>query len=336
MLGSTDFRSSGPLLRVEGLKKVFPAKRTLAEKLLGAERKFIRAIDGVDLFICRGETLGIIGESGCGKTTLGRTILQLVRPTEGMVAFDGIDLGALSERELRSLRQRMQIIFQDPYSSLNPRKKVRAILGQALAIHGLVNSEERKAKVKAILEQVGLHDFHLDRYPHQFSGGQRQRIGIARALILNPDFVVCDEPVSALDVSIQAQILSLLQDLKEKLKLTLLFISHDLAVIGTLSNRIAVMYLGKIVELGSTEAVIRRAAHPYTQALLKAAPRLDRVSTAAEVTTPADMPSPLAPPPGCTFHPRCPHVMPICRSEVPHSLEIAAGHRVSCHLYRPS
>ena len=265
----------------------------------------MQAVNHVSLHIARGETLGLIGESGCGKTTLGRSILRLVEPSAGSVVFDGIDVTALPAAALRPMRRRMQIVFQNPYASLNPRRKVGEIVAQPLRLHHVARARQAREQAAAMLESVGLRTEHLDRYPHQFSGGQRQRIAIARALILHPEFLVCDEPVSALDVSIQAQVIDLLARLRREMGLTCLFISHDIAVIAYLSDRVAVMYLGSIVESGPTRAVLRAPLHPYTQALVSAVPRVDRAGRQARIRLAGEPPSPLAPPSGCRFHPRC-------------------------------
>ncbi|MDA0675507.1 MAG: ATP-binding cassette domain-containing protein [Proteobacteria bacterium] len=298
-----------------------------------ARENTIHAVDGVSFDIHRGETLGVIGESGCGKTTLGRTVLRLLEPTAGQVNFEGIDLATLDAARLKRLRRRMQIIFQDPYASLNPRRTVEQIVGLGLKIHEASDAGAHRERIADMLHRVGLSATHLQRYPHQFSGGQRQRIGIARALILKPDFVVCDEPVSALDVSIQAQIIALLSELRRELGLTYLFISHDLAVVAHVSDRVAVMYLGQFVEVGPAATLLKEPAHPYTQALLAAVPRLD-VSGAARGERPkGEPPSPLRPPPGCRFHTRCPHAMPQCRDTPPVPVKIAPDHTVACHLH---
>jgi oligopeptide/dipeptide ABC transporter ATP-binding protein len=321
------------LLEARGLTKHYGLSHGLGDRLLRRPVRIVRAVDSVDLAIARGETLGLIGESGCGKSTLGRLLLRLHEPTAGAIRFDGAEIGGLPDAALRPLRRRMQIIFQDPYASLNPRRTVREIVGLPLAIHEGLGGAGAEPRVAAMLDRVGLARAHLDRYPHQFSGGQRQRIGIARALILRPDFVVCDEPVSALDVSVQAQVLALLRELRDEMGLTLLFISHDLAVVAHLAARIAVMYLGRVVEEGARDAVIRRPAHPYTAALLAAVPRLGVAATRARVA-PGDLPSPLAPPPGCAFHPRCPAAGPRCRVEPPRLVPLPeAGHAVACHLH---
>ena len=325
--------STGPLIEVRGLCKHFDLRKGLTRFLSGRASHLVRAVDGVDLSIRRGETVGLIGESGCGKTTLGRTILRLQDPTSGRIIFDGEDITNLEDAGLKPLRRRMQIIFQDPYASLNPRRTVEAIVGLPLRMHEGVPAESVRERVGSLLERVGLRASHIRRYPHQFSGGQRQRIGIARALIVNPEFVVCDEPVSALDVSIQAQILELLDDLKRELGLTYLFISHDLSVIGYVADRIVVMYLGEVVETGTTEQVLDEPRHPYTQALISAVPKLAADERGSRIQLEGDLPSPLSPPPGCKFHTRCPKSMDVCRRVEPRAVEVANGHRVACHLY---
>jgi len=319
------------LLAARGVTRHFTLAHGLGDRILRRPRRVLRAVEDVDLSIARGETLGLIGESGCGKSTLGRVLLRLQEPTSGTIAFDGQDISGAPEAVLRPLRRRMQIIFQDPYASLNPRRTVREIIGLPLALHAGLRGAAAEARVHAMLDRVGLARAHLDRYPHQFSGGQRQRIGIGRALILRPDFVVCDEPVSALDVSVQAQVLSLLRELRDEMGLTLLFISHDLAVVAHLAGRIAVMYLGRIVEEGPRDAVISRPAHPYARALLAAVPRLDAGGMRGR-TVAGELPSPLAPPPGCAFHPRCPLAGPRCRTEPPRRVALPeAGHSAACH-----
>jgi oligopeptide/dipeptide ABC transporter ATP-binding protein len=321
-----------PLLEVTNLTKVYSGRPSLVGRLLGRAPVNVRAVSDVSLSVQRGEILGLIGESGCGKSTLGRAILRLHEPTSGRVTFGGTDITALPAPEMKAMRRRMQIIFQDPYASLNPRRTVAEIVGLPLHLHGLVKSRaEARAMVASMLEKVGLKAGQIDRYPHQFSGGQRQRIGIARALISNPEFVVCDEPVSALDVSIQAQIIQLLQDLKREFSLTYLFISHDISVIGYLSDRVAVMYLGEIVEMGPVEAILAQPRHPYTQSLMSAVPEVEAKSKAQRVRLTGDLPSPLNPPSGCKFHTRCPLATDICRTLKPVSETVGKGHMAACH-----
>jgi peptide/nickel transport system ATP-binding protein/oligopeptide transport system ATP-binding protein len=311
------------LVQIEGLRKYFPAGR-----------QQVRAVDGVTFSIRRGETLGLVGESGCGKTTVGRAILRLIEPTAGKVRFEGRDLASLRREELRQMRRRMQIIFQDPYSSLNPRMRVGAIIAEPLEIHQAGDKAERRERVAELLRVVGLDPTYADRYPHEFSGGQRQRIGIARALALHPAFIVADEPVSALDVSVQAQVVNLLQDLQERFGLTYLFISHGLAVVKHISSRVGVMYLGKLVELAPAEAIYAAPLHPYTQALLAAIPIPDPdLKREARRRLGGDVPNPIAPPAGCRFHTRCPHATPRCGIEEPAFREAAPGHFVACFLH---
>jgi oligopeptide transport system ATP-binding protein len=328
--------SGGPaggevLLEVRNLVTHF----TVGGGFFGGRAGVVRAVDGVSFSIRRGETLGLVGESGCGKTTTGRSILQLERPTSGQVIFEGRDLTALGEVELRAVRRRMQVIFQDPYASLNPRMTVGQILAEPLAVHGIVTSGTgRRARVRDLLTRVGLLPQHADRYPHQMSGGQRQRVGIARALAVEPSLIVCDEPVSALDVSIQAQIINLLEDLQSELGLTYLFIAHDLAVVRHISDRVAVMYLGKIVEIADRRQLYENPLHPYTNALLAAVPIPDPVleEHRARTVLSGEVPSPLNPPSGCVFHPRCPIAVDRCRGEVPPLREITPGHWAACLL----
>lgn len=313
-----------PLVEINNLKKYFPA----------SHKQVVRAVDGVSFSIQRGETLGLVGESGCGKTTVGRCILRLIDPTSGQIRFDGQDLLKLGRGELRALRRRMQIIFQDPYSSLDPRMKVGAIIAEPLEIHRVGNRKERRDRVAELLRVVGLDPDYANRYPHQFSGGQRQRIGIARALALNPDFIVADEPVSALDVSVQAQVVNLMQDLQERFGLTYLFISHGLAVVKHISTRVGVMYLGKLVELAPAEEIYANPLHPYTQALLAAIPIPDPdAKREAQQKLGGDVPNPIAPPAGCRFHTRCPHAMERCGIEEPDLKEVSPGHFVACFLH---
>jgi oligopeptide transport system ATP-binding protein len=324
-------RNGQVLLRVENLVKWFPITRGIIfTRTIG----YVHAADGVSFEIRRGETLGLVGESGCGKSTVGRTILQLHRPTRGRVIFDGVDLTQLKGGELRRMRRRMQIIFQDPYASLNPRMTVGQIIAEPLEIHGIARGKEARERVEELLRLVGLNPVFADRYPHEFSGGQRQRIGIARALALQPDFIVCDEPISALDVSIQAQIVNLLQELQERFHLTYLFIAHDLAMVRHISDRVAVMYLGKIVELADRIELYENPLHPYTQALLSAVPVPDPAVEARRqrIILRGEVPSPVNPPSGCRFHPRCPIAQEICKRVEPEWREVRPGHWVACHL----
>jgi oligopeptide transport system ATP-binding protein len=318
------------LLRVENLVKHFPIRRGLLQKQVGA----VRAVDGISFGINQGETVGLVGESGCGKSTTGRAILQLYRPTSGKVLFDGVDLVTLGGEDLRRMRRKMQIIFQDPYASLNPRMTVGEIIGEPLLVHGLATEKEIKDRVAQLLELVRLSPAFASRYPHEFSGGQRQRVGIARALALQPSFIVCDEPISALDVSIQAQVVNLLEDLQKEFGLTYLFIAHDLSMVRHISNRIAVMYLGIIVELTSSEELHTKPLHPYTQALLSAVPIPDPVveETRRRIILEGDVPSPVNPPSGCRFRTRCPLAKEICAEKQPDFREVAAGHFVACHM----
>jgi oligopeptide transport system ATP-binding protein len=323
--------SSDVLLEVRNLVTHF----TVGGGLFGGRAGVVRAVDGISFTIRRGETLGLVGESGCGKTTTGRSILQLERPTSGQVIFEGRELTTLDETELRAVRRRMQVIFQDPYASLNPRMTVGQILSEPLAVHGIVTSSTgRRARVRDLLTRVGLLPQHADRYPHQMSGGQRQRVGIARALAVEPSLIVCDEPVSALDVSIQAQIINLLEDLQAELGLTYLFIAHDLAVVRHISDRVAVMYLGKIVEIADRRELYENPLHPYTNALLAAVPIPDPVleERRSRTVLSGEVPSPLNPPSGCVFHPRCPIAIDRCRGEVPPLREITPGHWAACLL----
>ncbi|MGC8813263.1 ABC transporter ATP-binding protein [Dictyoglomus sp.] len=321
------------IIEVKNLKKYFPIKRGI---VLSKHVGDVKAVDDVSFYIRKGETLGLVGESGCGKSTVARTIIRLLEPTDGHIIFDGIDITKLPSRDLRKIRKDMQIIFQDPYSSLNPRMTVSEIIGEPLKVHGIVkNSKEKERRVQELLDLVGLAPYHATRYPHEFSGGQRQRIGIARALALNPKFIVADEPTSALDVSIRSQIINLMQDLQKEFKLTYLFISHDLAVIRHICDRIAVMYLGKIVEIANNDDLYNSPLHPYTQALLSAIPIPDpeMAEKRKKIVLTGDVPSPVNPPLGCRFHPRCPNVMDICSKEEPKLKEIKPGHFVACHLY---
>lgn len=316
------------LLEVQRLKKYFPIRGGILQKTVG----HVKAVDDVSFTLKKGETLGLVGESGCGKSTVGRTILRLNDKTEGQVLFQGTDIHGLPRKELRKLRPRMQLVFQDPYSSLNPRMKIGEAIGEALIDHGIADRKEAREQVLEVLNICGLAPYHIDRFPHEFSGGQRQRIGIARALILNPEFIVADEPVSALDVSIQAQIINLLSDLQETKGLTYLFISHDLSVVEHLCTHVAVMYLGSMVEQASREELFRNPLHPYTKALLSAVPIPDPVMRRERIVLKGDIPSPANPPSGCKFHTRCPMAVDQCKSEVPKYREVAPGHHVACHL----
>jgi oligopeptide/dipeptide ABC transporter ATP-binding protein len=318
------------LIATDRISKYYPAQGGL----LARRDRYVHAVDGVSIRVRRGETMGLVGESGCGKSTLGRLMLRLVEPTFGRVLFDGNDITHLSQRALRPLRRRMQIIFQDPYSSLNPRMTVREIVGEAIAIHRLAKTRaDEEARIAALLERVGLRADAMDRYPHEFSGGQRQRIGIARALAVQPEFIVCDEPISALDVSIQAQIVNLLLELQETLGIAYLLVSHDLAIVQHVSHRVAVMYLGKIVEQATATQLYEEPRHPYTRALLAAAPRPDPEHKRVRLVLQGDVPSPMAPPPGCAFHPRCPRAIALtCDRDVPRLEETptGSGHKVAC------
>jgi oligopeptide/dipeptide ABC transporter ATP-binding protein len=320
-----------PLLEVRNLVKEFHVRTGF----FGGTAGLVRAVDGMSFSILRGETLGLVGESGCGKTTTGRCILQLERPTSGEILFEGQDLAKLSPPELRSVRRRIQVIFQDPYSSLNPRMTIGQILAEPLAVHGIVpDPGARAARVQELLRHVGLLPQHAHRYPHQLSGGQRQRVGIARALAMEPSLIICDEPVSALDVSIQAQIINLLEDLQAKCALMYLFIAHDLSVVRHISDRVAVMYLGRIVEIADRKSLYDEPLHPYTRALLSAVPIPDPEIEArrARVVLGGEVPSPLNPPSGCVFHPRCPIAVERCSREVPRLREIRPGHHAACML----
>ncbi|MCZ6472776.1 MAG: dipeptide ABC transporter ATP-binding protein [SAR324 cluster bacterium] len=317
-----------PLLEVENLKKHFPIKKGLLARTVGN----VYAVDGISFSIAEGETLGLVGESGCGKSTTGKTILRLIEPTAGKIKLNGEDITNISKSEMRPYRRDMQIIFQDPYSSLNPRMSAGSIVGEPLIIHKIASGKEREERVSALFERVGLRPEQMRSYPHEFSGGQRQRIGIARALALNPKLIIGDEPVSALDVSIQAQVINLLMDLQEEFKLSYLFIAHDLAVVEHISHRIAVMYLGKIVEITDKRTLFTNPLHPYTEALLLAVPIPDPSIKRDKRILQGDVPSPINPPPGCHFHTRCPYVEDRCKVEEPVLKEVSKGHWVSCHL----
>lgn len=318
-----------PLLRVEELKKYFPVRGGV----LGREVGQVKAVEDISFILQKGETLGIVGESGCGKSTLGRMLLRLIEPTEGKVFFEGKEVTSLSNNELRKMRREMQMVFQDPFASLNPRHTVEKILEEPLKVHGIGTSAERKKSVKELLEIVGLNSFHAKRYPHQFSGGQRQRIGIARALMTRPKLIIADEPVSALDVSIQAQVLNLMQDLQKEFQLTYIVIAHDLGVVRQISDRVGVMYLGKLAEITASEKLYSEPLHPYTQALLSAVPIPDPSYEKESIVLEGDIPSPSNPPSGCTFHTRCPYKMDVCEKKVPELREHHEGHYVACHLY---
>jgi len=317
------------LLEIQNLKVHFPVQ----QRLFGRAKEYVRAVDDVSFAIAPGETVGLVGESGCGKTTLGRAVIKLIDPTAGRIVFEGEDIAGLTGAHLRARRRRFQMIFQDPYGSLDPRLTVADIMGEALDIHHLTqNATARQQRIDFLLEDVGLDASHAQRYPHEFSGGQRQRIGIARALAVEPKLIVCDEPVSALDVSVQAQIVNLLQDLQREHGIAYLFVAHDLAVVKHISRRILVMYVGRIVESGEAKEVCRAPKHPYTQALLSAVPVVDPDSKRQRILLSGDVPSPIHPPGGCPFHPRCPVAEARCKTEVPPVREIEPGHLAACHL----
>ena len=317
------------LLKVENLQKYFPIRKGIVVQRHVGD---VKAVDGVSFDIRRGETLGMVGESGCGKSTIGRTILRLLEPTAGKVTFEGKVLNDLSGEEMRKMRSQMQMIFQDPYASLNPRMRVGDIIGEPMLIHSKSSREERDKRVRKLLEVVGLSPYHSARYPHEFSGGQRQRIGIARALSVNPKLIVCDEPVSALDVSIQAPVINLLEDLQKEFNLTYLFIAHDLSVVKHISDRVVVMYLGKMVELSEAKELYKKPLHPYTIALLSAIPVPDPTIKKDRIILKGDVPSPVNPPSGCHFHTRCPNVQEICKKQDPDFKDIGNGHHVACHF----
>jgi oligopeptide transport system ATP-binding protein len=321
------------LLRVENLKKYFPIRRGVFQRHVGD----VKAVDGVSFNVYRGETLGLVGESGCGKTTTGRTIIRLYEPTDGHVLFEDVDLANVGGSELRQMRRKMQMIFQDPYASLSPRMNVLGIVGEPLEVHRVASGRQRKERVAELLELVGLDPVFMSRYPHEFSGGQRQRIGLARSLALNPDLIICDEPISALDVSIQAQVVNLLEDLQDKLELTYIFIAHDLSMVRHISDRVAVMYLGKIVELTDRQTLYTNPLHPYTQALLSAVPIPDPFveEKRQRIILEGDLPSPANPPLGCNFNTRCPVAIDTCFEVEPEFIEIEAGHFCACHLVQP-
>ncbi|WP_159992727.1 ABC transporter ATP-binding protein [Roseomonas sp. 18066] len=320
---------STPLLEVTGLQKHYPVKKGIVlQKQVGA----VKAVDGVSFTVNRGETLALVGESGCGKSTTARLVLRLIEPTAGTIRFDGQDVTKVTGGAMRAMRRRMQIVFQDPYASLNPRLTVGDAIAEPMAVHGVGNAASRAAKVQELLRLVGLQPFHADRYPHEFSGGQRQRIGIARALSVEPELVVCDEPVSALDVSIQAQVVNLMKDLQARLGLSYLFIAHDLAVVKHMADRIAVMYLGAVMEIGTKRALFANPRHPYTRALLAAIPHPDPARRGRVTPLGGDVPSPMAVPPGCRFHTRCPFAQERCRIEVPQLRPLGEGQQVACHF----
>ncbi|TSI10856.1 ABC transporter ATP-binding protein [Lysinibacillus sp. BW-2-10] len=318
---------SNVLLKVDNLKKHFPKKTGSLKRNIS----YVKAVDDVSFEVYEGETLGIVGESGCGKSTTGRMIMRLLEPTDGTIQFNGVELSTLSKTELRKTRRDIQMVFQDPYASLNPRHTVRKILEEPLIVHGIGTAKERKERIEEYLEIVGLSAYHAGRYPHQFSGGQRQRIGIARALMTNPKLIIADEPISALDVSIQAQVLNLMQRLQEDLKLTYIFIAHDLGVVRHISDRVGVMYLGRLVEIANSELLYKEPLHPYTQALLSAVPIPDPTFEREQLIISGDIAT-STPEAGCTFHLRCPYATEICKMEVPNLVTVKPGHSVACHL----
>lgn len=317
------------LVEAKNLKKHFPIRKGL----FGQKKSYVRAVDGISLSIQKGETMGLVGESGCGKSTTGRMIMRLLAPTEGEIWFNGKDISKLNDKQLRDTRKELQMIFQDPYASLNPRMNIGEIIAEPLIIHDTMTKKERERRVHELLEFVGLNSYQANRYAHEFSGGQRQRIGIARALAVNPKLIVADEPVSALDVSIQSQVLNLMQDLQKEFGLTYLFISHDLSVVEHISDRVGVMYLGRIVEIASKESIYANPLHPYTKALMSAVPIANPRIKRERIVLQGDIPSPSNPPTGCTFHPRCSACMEICKTVVPELKEIEPGHFSACHLY---
>lgn len=318
------------LVEIKNLKKYFPIKKGLFNKTVGN----VKAVDDVSFTINKGETLGLVGESGCGKTTTGRTIMKLYEPTAGEIIFNGTDIAKYTPKQMQEYRRKMQMIFQDPYASLNSRMTVGDIIGESIDIHNLMKGKERQERIHYLLNRVGLNSDHANRYPHEFSGGQRQRVGIARALAVEPEFIICDEPISALDVSIQAQVVNMLEELQEDLGLTYLFIAHDLSMVKHISNRIGVMYLGKLVEIGGSNEVYSKPVHPYTQALLSAIPipDPDEAATNQRIVLEGDIPSPIDPPPGCRFKNRCRYAKPICSEIDPEMKDLGGGHFAACHL----
>jgi peptide/nickel transport system ATP-binding protein/oligopeptide transport system ATP-binding protein len=328
---SQQIEERSPLLHIEGLKKYFPVRGVFGG--LGGVKGYVKAVNDISIDLYEGETYGLVGESGCGKSTAGRSILRLTEPTEGSITYNGQDILQLSGKDLQELRRDLQMVFQDPYSSLNPRKRIGKILEEPLIIQSIGDKKERIDRVMEIMEKVGMRPDHYYRFPHEFSGGQRQRFGLARALVVNPKVIICDEPVSALDVSIQSQIINLLQSLQEELNLSYLFIAHDISVVRHISDRIGVMYLGKIVEEAPTDSLFKEQLHPYTQALFSAVPLPDPKQKKERIILKGDLPSPLNPPSGCVFHTRCPFAMDICSQAEPEKKEMGNDHFVACHLY---
>lgn len=324
-----EYTTMNPLLDIQGLKKYFPVKNAFGM----SRNSQVKAVDDVSFQLFKGETLGLVGESGCGKSTTGRAVLRLTEPTEGKILYQDQDILKISRKELRNVRQEMQMVFQDPYSSLNPRKRIGQTLKEPLVIHSIGNKKEHTERVMEMLDKVGMRIDHFYRYPHEFSGGQRQRIGLARALIADPSILILDEPVSALDVSIQSQIINLLQQLQEDFDLSYLFIGHDISVVRHISDRIGVMYLGKIMEEAPTDTLFSEPLHPYTQALLSAVPVANPKMKRDRIVLKGEIPSPLNPPSGCIFHTRCPYAMPVCEKDIPVKKEIGFRHAVACHLY---
>ena len=331
-IAMSDKSKSNILLDVKNLKKYFHVNMGLFSKNISN----VKAVDDVSFYISKGETLGLVGESGCGKTTCGRTILKLYEPTAGQIIYDGHDITSLNNKKMIEYRKKMQVIFQDPYASLDPRMTVGDIVGQPIDVHKLMNTKEKAERIQYLLNRVGLNSEHANRYPHEFSGGQRQRIGIARALAVKPEFIVCDEPISALDVSIQAQVVNMLEDLQAELGLTYLFIAHDLSMVKHISHRVGVMYLGKMVELAECNELYNNSQHPYTKALLSSIPRvyMSESESKKRITLTGEIPSPIDPPPGCRFKQRCRYAMPMCEENDPKFKDIGNGHFIACHLYK--